>query len=248
MSSTKVWKPKIRDYEIESVKYQILYNPTNENPLVKLEYVRKERSSTSSIISTVTNKKKKKKVFDPLSGLSSISKSSSTSTSTKTKSSNSTSIIASSLTSTVNVKDPSKVKENLNTNNSDQLIPLSNKSYSLIIKDNNSETLVPKSLEESWLSLKDNLLTIFCSNSSLIVKSLVSVSMNDNDEDLQKNYKIDKGRTRLEELENSKDKGDYNITTSGEYVKKLEVLKREMFIVSFFQQNFYFKFLLFYFK
>jgi hypothetical protein len=45
-------------------------------------------------------------------------------------------------------------------------------------------------LDESWKSLKQNLLSLFCSNQDLVVKSLVSVSMDD-EEDL-KNYKIDK--------------------------------------------------------
>ena len=55
------------------------------------------------------------------------------------------------------------------------------------------------------------------------VKSVYTFSLDE--EDLQKNYKIESWR--LEELENDK-KNNFNIISSGEYVAKMEILKREM--------------------
>jgi hypothetical protein len=215
------WKPKRRDYEIEKVKYKNTFISTTENPLLKIEYTRKNNSSENNLpISKV--KKAKKKVDDPLSmGNNKIVG--------KKEKSDPLSITNTSNSNVNKSTEVSVSKTNIsNSKPYETIVSLPNKSYSLIIKDNNPDNF-ENGLEESWKSMKDNLLSLFCSNQDLVVKSLVSVSMDD-EEDL-KSYKIDKGRTRLEELE-SKEKSGYNITTSREYVAKLEVLKREMFIVS----------------
>ena len=208
------WKVKMRDYEIDKIKFEIKYIPTNENPLLKLEYVKSSTASKS--VKKVTKKK-----MDPLSQMNQPKE--------KEKPKELTII------STVQKKDEKeKDKEKASIQEKKfESTPSSNKSYSLIIS--NSQEITDQSIDQSWKSLKDNLINLFCSNQSLIVKSLVSVSMDDDEEDL-KNYKIDKGRTRLEELE-SAEKGNYRVFTSGEYVSKLEQLKREMFIVFFLFRN-----------
>lgn len=221
------WKPKRRDYEIERVKYKNVFTTTTENPLIKIEYDRKNNTTENNIVSNAKVKKAaKKKVDDPLSLIN--SNTTKVSGKKETVDPLSTKIISSSNNKTTEVS-VSKTKDSI-AKPYETIVSLPNKSYSLIVKDNNPDN-GENGLDESWKSLKENLLSLFCSNQDLVVKSLVSVSMDD-EEDL-KNYKIDKGRTRLEELE-SKDKAGYNITTSGEYVAKLEVLKREMFIVRFF--------------
>jgi hypothetical protein len=95
-------------------------------------------------------------------------------------------------------------------------------SFSLIVNRNFNAN---DSLDSSWSFLRKNLMDLFCSNSNMQVKSIYSISMDD--EDLQKNYKIDQGRNRLEEIEGDK-KGMFNILSSGEFIAKVEVLKREM--------------------
>jgi hypothetical protein len=95
-------------------------------------------------------------------------------------------------------------------------------SFSLIVNKNFN---VNDSLDSNWSSLRKNLMDLFCSNSNMQVKSIYSISMDD--EELQKNYKIDQGRNRLEEIEGDK-KGMFNILSSGEFIAKVEVLKREM--------------------
>ena len=52
---------------------------------------------------------------------------------------------------------------------------------------------------------------------------------------MQKNYKIEAGRCRLEELEETGRKKKLNVLSSGEYVAKMEVLKREMLQVNKFE-------------
>lgn len=83
---------------------------------------------------------------------------------------------------------------------------------------------VNDSLDINWTSMRKNLMDLFCNNFNMEVKSLYSFNLEE--EDLQKNYKIESGRTRLEELEG--DKKSHFVISSGEYVSKMEVLKREM--------------------
>jgi len=78
---------------------------------------------------------------------------------------------------------------------------------------------------------------LFCSNVNMEIKSSYSISMDD--EDLQKNYKIETGRNRLEDLESDKKDSTFKIISSGEYVAKMETLKREMMQVKFFYKFFF---------
>jgi hypothetical protein len=94
------------------------------------------------------------------------------------------------------------------------------KNHSLIVGKNFNTT---DGLDTHWSGLKKNLMELFCSNFNMEVKSIYSFTLDE--EDLQKNYKIESGRCRLEELEKDK---NFNIISSGEYVAKMEVLKREM--------------------
>lgn len=222
-------KAKIKDYEMDKMKFKNNYIQTNEDPLIKIEYNRVSALNRESTI--ITKKKKiKKAVFDPLSQMNVKEDK----TNSKVSKTNFTEDISKANSQANNNKDNNLDKEVLKDIN----IHTSKQSYSLITKDIGDDTStgndIFKSMENSWSALKKNLIELFCSNQNLIVKSIVSVSMDD-DDDLVKNYKIDKGRTRLDELEN-KDK-NYNVTTSGEYVAKIEVLKREMFIVRYINLN-----------
>jgi hypothetical protein len=98
------------------------------------------------------------------------------------------------------------------------------KNHSLIINKTFNST---DNYDTHWSGFRKNLMDLFCSNFNMEVKSVYSFSLDE--EDLQKNYKIETGRCRLEELENDKNKGsNFNIISSGEYVAKMEILKREM--------------------
>jgi hypothetical protein len=90
-------------------------------------------------------------------------------------------------------------------------------------------------MEINWSFLRKNLMDLFCSNFNMEIKSSYSISMDD--EDLHKNYKIELGRNRLEDLEKDKKDSTFKIISSGEYVAKMEVLKREMmqvFIIKYY--------------
>ena len=87
-------------------------------------------------------------------------------------------------------------------------------------------------LDSTWSFFRKNIMDLFCSNVNMEIKSSYSISMDD--EDLQKNYKIETGRNRLEDLESDKKDSTFKIISSGEYVAKMETLKREMMQVKFF--------------
>ena len=189
---------KQRDFDIEKAKYQHEFKATIENPLNKLnnEIFKKAVKKEDKII-------RKAKVYnDPLSeGLREI----------KNKK-----------TSNEKVKENEKVsveKEQI-VKSTENAIPTH--SFSFIYNEN---FVIKDEIEENWNDIKGNLIKAFCTNDDLIVKSLFTVNMND--DDLQANYKIDIGRTRLEELE-KESKGEFNFTTSKEYVSRLESLKKEM--------------------
>lgn len=101
-----------------------------------------------------------------------------------------------------------------------KVVDYSQLQYSLIVNKNFSEDA---SMEKTWQSLKKNLNDLFCNNFEMQVKSLYSFDFS---ESMEKNYKIEKGRTRMDQLE--KPEEDDNIATAGEIVKKLEILKKEM--------------------
>ena len=92
--------------------------------------------------------------------------------------------------------------------------------YSLIV---NKDFNVDDKIEVNWLSLKKNLMDLFCNNFNMEVKSLYSFDFSD---DLKKSYQIEKGRSRLDELDQNKN--DFDVVTSGQFVSKMEVMKREM--------------------
>jgi len=91
---------------------------------------------------------------------------------------------------------------------------------------NKNLTVANDNLDLTWSNFKKNLMDLFCSNFNMEIKSSYSISMDD--EDLHKNYKIETGRNRLEDLEGEKRDSTFKIISSGEYVAKMETLKREM--------------------
>jgi hypothetical protein len=95
------------------------------------------------------------------------------------------------------------------------------KNHSLIV---NKSYKINDSIDTHWSTIRKSLMDLFCNNFNMEVKSVYSFTLDE--EDLQKNYKIESGRCRLEELE--KEKRNFNIISSGEYVAKMEILKREM--------------------
>jgi hypothetical protein len=95
-------------------------------------------------------------------------------------------------------------------------------SYSLIV---NKIFNTNDSVEIDWANIKKNLMDLFCNNFNMEVKSVYTINFEE--EDL-KNYKIEQGRNRLDEIEGDKKNSKFNVISSGEYVAKMEVLKREM--------------------
>ena len=101
-----------------------------------------------------------------------------------------------------------------------KIVDYSQLQYSLIVNKNSN---VDGTMEENWKSLKKNLNDLFCNNFEMKVKSLYNFDFSETQD---KNYKIEKGRTRIDELE--KDGDDTNVGTVGEIVKKMEIIKKEM--------------------
>ena len=64
---------------------------------------------------------------------------------------------------------------------------------------------------------------LFGNNFNVEIKSLYSFDFADEQD---KNYKIEKGRQRIDQLET--DKKDYDVVTVGEFVSKMETTKKEM--------------------
>lgn len=101
--------------------------------------------------------------------------------------------------------------------------------FSLII---NKHFTNNDSIDVNWTTIRKNLMDLFCNNFNMEVKSAYSFTLDE--EDLQKNYKIESGRCRLEELEKGEKDSRFNIISSGEYVAKMEILKKEMLQVKSF--------------
>ena len=77
---------------------------------------------------------------------------------------------------------------------------------------------------EDWNYFQDSLLKVFCFDSSMKVKSAFDLSVATETNDME-NYKIDRGRTRLDIL----DENDGFMTlSSGEFVSKMGSLKQDM--------------------
>lgn len=193
--------PRVRDFEVEKIKYEHKFQATGENPLIKLnESSLKKVNKEEKMI-----KKAKKVLYDPLSQL----------VREVNKEKKKADPKPAEISTPVKQITPEQKKDASATK-------VSHLNHSLIFTDTYS---ISDNINDNWAILKQNLINLFCNNSDMIVKSLISVGMDD--DDLQQNYKIDKGRTRLDELE-KEGKGEYSVTTSGEYVSKLETLKREM--------------------
>lgn len=213
----------MRDYEVENVKFKHELKPTNENPFVKLneEALKLAVKKEDKIV-----RKTKRKIYDdPLSlGISGSSRVKNEDSSSKKLNEVNLALSASNNASKVEVGKANENNANANGNadsSSNEEISNTN-SQSFLFSDTFA---LSDSIEDNWTLLKKNLINHFCTDKDLVVKSLFAVSMDD--DYLQSNYKIDKGRSRLEELE-KESKGEFNFTTSKEYVQKLEQLKAEM--------------------
>lgn len=225
---TNKFVPKLRDYEIEKIKYKQNLTSTNENPLLELnkEAFLKAEKKEDKIINKIL--KRKTVVNDPLT-LNITEKN-------KRKYKNNSIYDYISKSSNKN-KSNTITKEISNFSFNPVKNELKNKAssvnYSLIFSD---AYTISDNIEDNWNTLKKNIITLFCSNENLIVKSLVPVNMDEDEETLSNQYKISKGRTRLDELDKPKSKNstsvngsnNYDVLTSGEYVQKLEALKNEM--------------------
>ena len=193
------WMVKERNFELDVVKYQ-----SKLNPILKDQDPLKVDLGNLDIIKKKKAQKKnivfqKVEMSNPLEEEKTLSKSSSKSSMNSTSTSSSNSKI---LPYNAKVVDYSQLQ------------------YSLIV---NKNVNVEGTMEENWQSLKKNLNDLFCNNFEMKVKSLYSFDFSESEE---KNYKIEKGRTRIEELEKGED--DTNAGTVGEIVKKMEVIKKEM--------------------
>lgn len=203
--SSLILKPKLRDYEIDKLKYENKFVQSSENPLVKLDYVSNQAKEIEK------KKGRSKKYMDPLSQIS-------------VKQQDKSKVIN---TTKIDTEVKQSVNNQLSKQDDIKNEQIFNKSYSFILgTDENFNN--EQSVEQSWENLKKNLIEVFCKNDNLIIKSLIEVSMDEEEDILKKDYKIDKGRTRLEELES--ENGKYSVSTSSEYLAKLDVLKREMFV------------------
>ena len=194
------WIVKERNFELDTVKYQVKLNPVlkDQDPLkVDLGNLDIIKKKKAQKKNIVYQKVDTSNNKYDLDKIAELHKSDSKS-SISTTSSTSSNIL------------PYNAK----------VIDYSQLQYSLIVNKNvNSEA----TMEENWQSLKKNLNDLFCNNFEMKVKSLYSFDFNESQE---KNYKIEKGRSRMDELEKNED--DTNAGTVGEIVKKMEIKKKEM--------------------
>ena len=193
------WMVKDRNFELDVVKYQ-----TKLNPILKDQDPLKVDLGNLEIIKKKKAQKKnivyqKFEVSHPL------------------ETSNSKSLSKSSSKSSMNSATSASTASNILPYNA-KVVDYSQLQYSLIV---NKNVNVEGTMEENWKSLKKNLNDLFCSNFEMKVKSLYSFDFSESQD---KNYKIEKGRSRMEELEGD----DTNAGTVGEIVKKMEVIKKEM--------------------
>ena len=195
------WIVKDRNFELDAVKYQVKLNPVlkDQDPL-KVDL---------GNLDIIKKKKAQKKNI----------------TYQKVETSH---ILDNDNTKVLNKSDSkSSISTTSSTSSNSNILPYNAKvidysqlQYSLIINKNvNTEG----TMEENWQSLKKNLNDLFCNNFEMKVKSLYSFDFSESQE---KNYKIEKGRSRIDELEKNED--DTNAGTVGEIVKKLEIQKKEM--------------------
>ena len=196
------WIVKDRNFELDAVKYQVKLNPVlkDQDPLKvdlgNLDIIKKKKAQKKNIVYQKAEL---------------INKSDNDKNKELNKSSSKSSIssTASSTSSSSNIL-PYNAK----------VIDYAQLQYSLII---NKNVNIEGTMEENWQSLKKNLNDLFCNNFEMKVKSLYSFDFSETQE---KSYKIEKGRSRMNELEKNDD--DINAGTVGEIVKKLEITKKEM--------------------
>lgn len=205
MSQSILYNHKIRYYEIEFIKQNQELKVTSDNPFVKLN----NESLLKNVKKEIVRKAKKKIYDDPLSiGLE--EKKIRKNEEIKKEAEN------------INTQSISIQSNNLN-NEIQQKIKNENifLGQSLIYNNNR----ISDDFNENWELLKKNLLLKFSSDDDQIIKSTFSVAMNE--DEIENNYKIDIGRSRLDELE-KKYKGEFSFTTTKEYVNKLDSLLIEM--------------------
>ena len=195
------WIVKDRNFELDVVKYQVKLNPVlkDQDPL-KVDLGNLE----------IIKKKKAQKKNIVYQKAEQINKLENDTKKELNKSESKSSISSTSSTSSNSNILPYNAK----------VIDYSQLQYSLIV---NKDVNVEGTMEENWQSLKKNLNGLFCNNFEMKVKSLYSFDFSESEE---KNYKIEKGRTRMDELEKNED--DTNAGTVGEIVKKMEIKKKEM--------------------
>jgi hypothetical protein len=190
------WIIKPRNYELDSFKYQSKLNP-----------ISKDQDPLKVDISVLTNTKKKKKYYK----MGNLMFSKVTSNPLESKNQIST-----------------NKKEEKKNEKKPEILPYGAKKiedykhlqYSLIVNQNFN---VADKIEDNWTCLKKNLMDLFGNNFNVEIKSLYSFDITDEQD---KNYKIEKGRQRIEELES--DKKDFDVVTVGEFVSKMEITKKEM--------------------
>ena len=187
------WIVKERNFELDTVKYQVKLNPVlkDQDPL-KVDL---------GNLDIIKKKKAQKKNIVYQKVDTSSNKYDLDSIKEMHKSDSKSSVTTASSTSSNILPYNAKV------------VDYSQLQYSLIVNKNvNSEA----TMEENWQMLKKNLNDLFCNNFEMKVKSLYSFDFSESQE---KNYKIEKGRSRIDELEKNED--DTNAGTVGEILKKM---------------------------
>ena len=198
MATPSRWVIKQRNYELDTVKYGVSLKP-----------IMKDQDPLCVDIATIETKNKKKfKRTINTKMFANISKPVVDPLSQKAKQ-----------PMFQNVKKEEKKEPEL-PHNAKKVDDVKHLQYSLIV---NKDFNVDDKIEVNWLSLKKNLMDLFCNNFNMEVKSLYSFDFSD---DLKKSYQIEKGRSRLDELDQNKN--DFDVVTSGQFVSKMEVIKREM--------------------
>ena len=192
---------KDRNFELDVVKYQ-----TKLNPILKDQDPLKVDLGNLEII----KKKKAQKKNIVFQKAEPVNPNEDPNAKTLNKSGSKSSMSSSSSTSTSSNILPYNAK----------VVDYAQLQYSLIV---NKNVNIEGTMEENWQSLKKNMNDLFCNNFEMKVKSLYSFDFSESQE---KSYKLEKGRTRIDELEKGED--DTNAGTVGEIVKKMEVIKKEM--------------------
>ena len=216
------WIVKDRNFELDAVKYQVKLNPVlkDQDPL-------KVDLGNLDIIKKKKAQKKNIVYQKP-------------ETSNKSENEKAKELNKSDSKSSISTTSSTSSNTNILPYNA-KVIDYSQLQYSLIVNKNvNTEG----TMEENWQSLKKNLNDLFCNNFEMKVKSLYSFDFSESQE---KNYKIEKGRSRMDELEKSEDdlketKGklsevtaayDSNLKTLEQKTEELETSEKEKEEINF---------------